>query len=87
MQQDSWICLWTVMSLFCSMSSVAGCFLVRKITKHASFLCLYIFQNVFWKAREHLRKDLFCKSCGVTYYILLKMKFNTDALLEICRGC
>ena len=31
-----WIRLWTVMNLFCSMSKVAGWWLLKKNTKHAS---------------------------------------------------
>ena len=87
MRQGSWICLWNVKSLFCSISRVAGCFLLKKITKHASFLCLCLFQKVCEKAREYLRRNLLCESGGITYHSLLKMKFNTDALLQICRGC
>ena len=52
MWEGFWIRLWTVMSLFCSMSRVAGWCMLKKITKHASFLYLCIFENVFNKARE-----------------------------------
>ena len=52
MCQGPWIRLWTVTSLFCSISRLAVWCLLKKITKHASLLYLCIFQNVFEKARE-----------------------------------
>ena len=35
------------------------------------------------KLEKHLWPGLFSKSCGITYYSLLKVKPNIDALLEM----
>ena len=37
------------------------------------------------KLEKHLRRGLFCKSCGITYYSVLKVKPNKDALLELVK--
>ena len=52
MRQGSWIRLWTVTSLFSSMSIVASWYLLNHITKHASWDYLWIFENVFEKVKE-----------------------------------
>ena len=69
-----------VMSLFCSMSRVAGWSLLKKITEHASLLYL----NFLRKLEKHLIRGLFCENCGITDHSLLKVKFNTCTLLDIC---
>ena len=62
MWQSSWIHLWTLTSLFCSMSRLAGQFLLRKITKHIS---LY-FKKVFEKARKiYMARSVFMKIVGL----------------------
>ena len=83
MYQGSWIRLWTVTSLFCSMSRVAGWRLLRKITKHASLLYLCIFENFLRKLEKRLWRDLSRESCGIRDHNLLQGRFNTDNLLEI----
>ena len=83
MLQGSWIHFWTVTSSLCSMSRLAGWFLLGKITKHTSLLYLCIFQKYSEKLEKHQQGGLFCESCGVTYHSLLKVKSKKGALLEI----
>ena len=65
MWQSFWIPLWTLTSLFCSMSSVDSWYLLKEITKHASLLYLYIFKNNFEEARERSLTSLLYESCGI----------------------
>ena len=52
MQQNSWICLWTVMSFFFSMSRVAGFLLLKKITKHANLTDFAYFKKFVRKLQN-----------------------------------
>ena len=91
MWQGSWIRLWTVRSLFCSMSRVVDWCLLRKITKHASLilchasarLCsAYAYLEKFLiELEKHLWQDLLFKSCGVTDQSLLKWN-STQTLCQ-----
>ena len=76
--QSTWIRLWTVTSLFCSMSRVAGWYPLKKITKHESLLYLCIIEKFLSRLEKHLRRGLFCKSCGITDHSLLKVKINRN---------
>ena len=81
MWQCFWIPLWTVSKSICSISRLAGWFLLRKITKHTSFFYLCVFKKVFRKAREverHLWCDLFTKKRVITDHSLLKVVAKTD---------
>ena len=61
MWQGSWIYLCTLTSSFCSMSRLAGWFLLRKRTKHTSLLYLCIFQKRIRKIQKNI--------CGVVYFV------------------
>ena len=85
MWQDSWIYFWTLTSLFCSMSRVAGWRLL-KILLSTQACSTYAYLKMFQrKLEKHLWRDLFYESCGITDHSLLKVKFNTVTLLEIWR--
>ena len=87
MRQGFWIRFWIMRSLFCSTSGVAGWCLLKKITRYESLLYLWIFEKAFEKAKETSTQQLFCKSCDITHHSLLKVKFKTGTLLEMCRRC
>ena len=75
MWQGSWIHLWTVTSSLCSMSRLAGWYMLRNITKHATLFYLCICQKRYSeKLEKHLQRGLFCKSCGITYHSLLEIE-------------
>ena len=59
--------------------------LLKKITKHAILLTYAYLTKIFRKLEKHVRRRLFCESCGITDHCLLKVKFKIDALLEIFR--
>ena len=63
--QNSWIRLWTVTSLFSSMSRVAGWCLLRMITKQASSFYLCKLEKVFEEVKKYLRRGLFVKIVGL----------------------
>ena len=63
----SWIRLWTVMSFFSSISRVAGWCLLKTYLR---------------KIEKHLMRDLFRENCRIVDHSLIKVKLNTDALLE-----
>ena len=102
MCQGSWIRFSTVTGLFSRLSRVTGWCLLRKVFKQASSLYLCIFKNVFEKARKTSEKGSILWKLQ-DYRPKLKfnqgrlkrpwfnrlnyVKFNTDALLEICRSC
>ena len=70
-----------LMSLFCSMSRVAGwCLLKRLLSIQTSFThtCL---KKVLRKLEKHLRRDVFFESCWITDHDLFKVvKFNRNLL-------
>ena len=65
------------MSLFCSMTRVAGwCLLKRFLSMQTCFTYTYL-KKVLRKAEKHLRRNLFFESCWITDHDILKvMKFN-----------
>ena len=67
------------MSLFCSMSRVAGwCLLKRLLRMQTCFTYTYL-KKVFRKLEKHQRWDLFFESCWITKHDLLKVvKFNRN---------
>ena len=63
MCHGSWICLWTVISSFCSMSRLSSCILLRKITKHTNLSYLSIIKTSIRKLnfqRPTVSWKLFC---------------------------
>ena len=44
---------------------------------------MYISKKYSKKLGKHLRRGLFCESCGITSHRLLNVKHNKDPLLEI----
>ena len=82
MWQSSWIRLWTVTISFCTMSRLAKWFLLRTISKRRSLFYLCTYSE---KLENHLQCGLFCKSCEITDFSLLKVKSSKSAFLEIWR--
>ena len=60
MKQDSSIRLWTVTSSLCSISRLAGWFLLRKVTKNTTLLFLCICQKSTRKSQKNI--------CGMIYW-------------------
>ena len=50
-------------------------------------LPLYIWKKSSKKLEKHLWRGLFCKTCGITYHSLPKVKFNKRTWLETWRTC
>ena len=56
--------------------------LKRLLSTPASSTSTYL-TKFLRKLEKHLSQGLFCESCEITDHSLRKVKFNTDALLEI----
>ena len=80
MWQGSWVRLLTVTTLFCNISRVAGWCLLKKITKHAACSTYAYFKKKKKKEETSETGSILGK---LTDHSLLKVKFNTDAFLEI----
>ena len=52
MWQGFWIHLWILTSSFSSMSILAGCFLLKKVTKYTRLFYLFISQKILEKCRK-----------------------------------
>ena len=72
---------------FFSMSKVASWFVLGKIIRYSTLFYVWIFEEVFEKPKKNLWLGLFHERDRITDHSLLKVKSDTDLLLEIEEKC